>query len=216
LRSRHNPRTLSVTKWGNPMARAHRRPVDAPETHRRRELERIALAQLLDVGPKRLTMQSVADEANCAKGLLFWYFESKTGLLAAVVETRFQLLSAVVTRALRSSDPSAADAMSSFLDENSKFFNALESWSQFPGMVDIARVSRQKFHLSVTEAVYAARGTPNLDLSAFVIATVTGLLALRNDLELSDWMQVSQRLPRLLHALVHDDGTAIVGLLQDR
>jgi AcrR family transcriptional regulator len=78
-----------------PAPRGRGRPVGDREA-RRAELLKAAMAVLAEEGFVGASLRKVAERAGCTTGAVTYYFANKTELMAAVVESRFDLFDTVL------------------------------------------------------------------------------------------------------------------------
>jgi TetR/AcrR family fatty acid metabolism transcriptional regulator len=94
---------------------------DDPKQERRRQILDAALEAFAEKGFDKTTMDDIARASNVSKGLLYWYFENKQALFAALIKTvfdDFRMMFDQIVRATQEQSP--PDRLRALIVEPSK------------------------------------------------------------------------------------------------
>jgi AcrR family transcriptional regulator len=158
-----------------------------PNTRRRRDILRAAAALFETDGYEETRVADIAHKAGVAKGLVFWYFESKEGLLSHLAATVEEGLLALIRVAVDGLPIPlerlyvATLVTVRYIDEHYHLYGAINSASR--GRVDSAYRAAMAVHLSyVSQAMGryqqlgAARASDSPEQLAVALAAIVNEL----------------------------------------
>lgn len=90
-----NTRRKTSDSEAEPVSRGRGRPVGDREA-KRAELLKAAMAVIAEEGFAGASLRKVAERAGCTTGAVTYYFANKTEMMAAVIESRFDLFDTVL------------------------------------------------------------------------------------------------------------------------
>ena len=135
--------------------------------------------QLRRPGPKRMTMDTVASEAGCAKGLITYHFRTKSDLLASVAERMSQERETRWSAALSAPNPEAAIGQSWHLitvEVSTGFFRAWMGLASIGDKVTVRTVNNVSASFCNTVAVSVNQFLTQIGLAPSVSSDELGHL----------------------------------------
>lgn len=157
--------------------------MNARAADRRRDILRAAAALFAEKGYESTRVTDIASRAGVAKGLVFWYFESKDGLLHRLAATVEEALLALIQAAVQGVGPPlerlyvATLVAVHYIDDHYHLYGEINAASR--GRPDSPFRAAMRTHLAyVTEAMQryqeagAARASDSPEQLAYALAAI--------------------------------------------